>query len=46
MVVDIYPLHAEATFIQSTRMHRFLKKTFKPCHVSIHGIALTDFETL
>ena len=35
-------MNAEATFIQSTRMQRFLK-TFKPCQVGIHWIALAEF---
>ena len=34
--------NAKATFIQSTRMQRFLK-TFKPCHIGIHWIALTEY---
>ena len=34
--------NAEATFVQSTRTQRFLKKS-KTCHVCIHWIALTQY---
>ena len=33
--------NAEATFVQSTRMQRF-----KPCHVGIHWIALTEYSQM
>ena len=35
------PSNANSTFVQSTRMQRFLE-TSKPCHVGIHRIALAE----
>ena len=35
------PSIAEATFVQITRMQRFLKAS-KPCHVGIHWMALAE----
>ena len=35
---NVNPFNAEATLVQRTRK----QKTFKPCHVGIHWIALTE----
>ena len=46
IVFVINPSNAEATFVQSTRMQRFLKKTSKPRHVGIHWIVLIEYSQM
>ena len=39
---ELNPSNANTTFVQSTRTHRFKKKTSNPCHVGIYRIALAE----
>ena len=41
----VNPSNAEATFVQSTRLQRFLTPS-KPRHVGIHKKALTDYSQM
>ena len=41
--LSINPSDAEATFVHR---HRYFWKTFKPCHVGIHRIALAEYSQM
>ena len=45
LFLSFNPSNAKATFVESTRMQRFLKPS-KPCHDGIHWTALIEYSEM